>query len=226
MSKLVWDEVGKREYETGCDKGVLYPLADNGAYPKGVAWNGLISVDEKPTGAESTPLYANNKKYLNLRSNEDFAATIGAYTYPDEFAECDGSATIAPGVTIGQQSRKPFGLAYRTLIGNDTEDTDHGYKIHLVYGATASPTEKAHSTTNETPSAVEMSWEIETTPVELKGHKPTASLDIDSTKVNKDKLKKLEDIIYGTESEEPRLPLPDEIAKLFGSEDTQSNINE
>ena len=216
MSRLEWDEAGKRIYETGVDKGVLYRCV-NGLYPKGVAWNGLRSVDEKPTGAESTPLYANNKKYLNLRSAEDFAASIGAYTYPDEFAECDGSATIATGVTIGQQTRKPFGLAYRTLIGNDTEDTDYGYKIHLVYGATAYPTEKPHSTTNESPTALEMAWDIETTPVKISGFKPTATVDIDSTKVEKTKLKQFEDIIYGTEDKEPRLPLPDELVEIFGS---------
>lgn len=218
MSKLVWDALGERIYETGLDRGVLFPYTSAG-YQTGVAWNGLTSVNEAPTGAESTPLYANNKKYLNLRSREEWAGSIGAYTYPDEFAECDGSVAIAKGVKIGQQPRKPFGLAYRTLIGNDTEDTDFGYKIHLVYGCSVSPSDKDHSTTNESPEATEMSWDVETTPVEctIDGKTiVTATVEIDSTTADPAKLKELEDILYGTDDAEPRLPLPDEVAEIIG----------
>ncbi len=213
MSKLEWDKVGEKVYETGVDKGVLYPYT-NGKYANGVAWYGLTSVSESPSGGESTPLYANNKKYLNLRSSEDWAGTIGAYTYPDEFAECDGSASVADGIRIGQQTRKPFGFAYRTLIGNDTDDTDYGYKIHLVYGATASPSEKEHTSVNESPEAAEMSWDIETTPVEVKGFKPTTTVEIDSTEVSKEVLDAIENILYGSEEAEPRLLLPNEIIEL------------
>ena len=215
-NKIVWDEVGKRFYETGVDHGVLYPQ-EAGAYPKGVAWNGLTAVTESPSGAEANPLYADNIKYLNLFSTEEFGATVEAYTYPDEFAACDGSAEIAKGVTIGQQARKPFGLSYRTIIGNDSDGDSHGYKLHIIYGAMASPSEKAYSTVNDSPEAITFSWELTTTPVNVTGHKPTASITIDSTKVDKEKLAKLEEILYGSESNEARLPLPDEIVTLVGS---------
>ena len=224
--RLVWDKTGERLYETGTDRGVLYPTDANGAYSNGVAWNGLTAVNEAPSGAESTPLYADDIKYLNLLSAEEYAATIEAYTYPDEFAECDGSAELVPGVTIGQQKRKPFGLCYRTRIGNDTEGTDYGYKLHLIYGAQAAPSDKSHATINDSPEAITFSWEISTTPVNVEDYKPTASLEIDSTKVDAEKLKALEDILYGTnavtgenpvEATSPRLPLPDEIATLMGT---------
>lgn len=215
-NKIVWDEVGKRFYETGVDHGVLYPQ-EAGAYPKGVAWNGLTAVTESPSGAEANPLYADNIKYLNLFSTEEFGATVEAYTYPDEFAACDGSAEIATGVTIGQQARKPFGLSYRTIIGNDSDGDSHGYKLHIIYGAMASPSEKAYATVNDSPEAITFSWELTTTPVNVTGHKPTASITIDSTKVDKEKLAKLEEILYGSDSKEARLPLPDEIVTLVGS---------
>jgi hypothetical protein len=215
MSKLVWDQTGERFYETGVKMGVLYPQS-NGAYPKGVAWNGLTAVTESPSGAEASPLYADDIKYLNLMSNEEFGASIEAYTYPEEFAECDGSATIAAGVYIGQQTRKTFGLCYRTVLGNDTDNNDHGYKLHLVYGALAAPSEKPYSTINDSPEAITFSWELTTTPVAVTGHKPTACVTIDSTKVAPASLKALEDILYGTESEEARLPLPDEIIEIIG----------
>lgn len=215
MSVLVWDEVGKRLYETGVDKGVLYPQV-GAAYPKGVAWNGLANVTESPSGAEATPVYADNIKYLNLYSKEEFGATVEAYTYPDEFAECDGSATVAEGVTIGQQPRKAFGLCYRTLLGNDTEDTKYGYKLHLIYGAKASPSEKAYATVNDSPEAITFSWELTTTPVAVTGFEPTSCMTVDSTKVDAEKLAALEAILYGTESEEARLPLPDEVIELIG----------
>lgn len=217
MSKLVWDKTGDRTYETGVRNGVLYPQSTNGTYPKGVAWNGLTAVTESPSGAEATALYADDIKYLNLYSTEEFGATIEAYTYPDEFAECDGSASIATGVTIGQQKRKAFGLCYRTVLGNDVDGEDYGYKIHIIYGAMAAPSEKAYNTINDSPEAITFSWEISTTPVSVSGFKPTASVTIDSTKVESAKLKSLEDILYGTESGEARLPLPDEIAELIGS---------
>lgn len=225
MSKLVWDQVGERLYETGTKKGVLYPFESN-AYAKGVAWNGLTAVTESPSGAEATAIYADDIKYLNLRSAEEFGATIEAYTYPDEFAECDGSAYIAPGIKIGQQKRKMFGFSYTTTLGNDTEGDEHGYKIHLVYGATASPSEKSYQTINDSPEAITFSWEVATTPVEVKGFKPTATLEIDSTKVDADKLKALEDILYGTENAEPRLPLPDEVVALVGKGTTQEQTQQ
>lgn len=220
MSKLVWDKTGERFYETGVEKGVLYPFKD-GAYSKGVVWNGLTAVTESPSGAEATALYADNIKYLNLMSNEEFGATIEAYTYPDEFAECDGSAEIAPGVIIGQQKRSTFGLSYVTKLGNDTDGSDYGYKLHLIYGALASPSEKGYATVNDSPEAITFSWEVSTTPVEVpntedgKSFKPTASVTIDSTKVSADELKALEDILYGTEDAEPRLPLPEELMTIF-----------
>lgn len=218
MSRIVWDNTGDRMYETGTKNGVLYPQAENGTYPKGVAWNGLTAVTESPTGAEATPLYADDIKYLNLYSVEEFKATLEAYYYPDEFAVCDGSAEIATGVTIGQQKRKPFGLSYKTVLGNDVDGNNHGYKLHIIYGAMAAPSEKSYSTINDSPEAITMSWELSTTPVTVEGFDPTASLTIDSTKVNETKLKKLEDVLYGTSNLEPRLPLPDEIVTLLNQE--------
>ena len=216
MSRLVWDKSGERLYETGVKNCVLYPQV-SGAYPKGVAWNGITSVTESPSGAEASPLYADDTKYLNLMSTEEFGASIEAYMYPEEFEACDGSAEIAPGVSIGQQKRQAFGLCYRTVIGNDTDNNDHGYKLHIIYGALAAPSEKAYATINDSPEAITFSWELSTTPVNVTGGKPTASLTIDSTKVNEEKLKALEDILYGSETEStgPRLPLPDEIATLM-----------
>lgn len=220
MSKLVWDKTGERLYETGVKKGVLYPMDANGAYPKGVAWNGLTNVTESPSGAEATALYADDIKYLNLMSNEEFGGTIEAYTYPDEFAECDGSASLATGVYIGQQPRKTFGFSYCTTIGNDVESNAHGYKLHLVYGALASPSEKAYATINDSPEAITFSWEFSTTPVNVTGFKPTACLTIDSTKVDAEKLAALEKILYGDDTGEAataRLPLPDEVAQVMGT---------
>lgn len=215
MSKIVWDAVGEHTFETGVRNGVLYLKDAQGDYSTGVAWNGLTSVSESPEGAEPTDLYADDIKYLTLMSAENFKATIEAYTYPVEFEECDGSATIAKGVVIGQQSRKPFGLCYRTAIGNDTDGNEHGYKLHIVYGCQASPSEKQYSTINDSPEAITFSWEVSTTPVNVNGKKPTATLIIDSTKADKTKLTALEAILYGSESTEPRLPLPDEIATLM-----------
>lgn len=216
MSKLVWDQTGQKLYETGVKQGVLYVQGEGGTYPAGVAWNGLTAVTESPSGAEATPIYADDIKYLNLMSAEEFGASIEAYTYPEDFAQCDGSAEIAKGVMIGQQARKAFGLSYKTTLGNDTEGNDHGYKLHLIYGALAAPSEKGYSTINDSPEAITFSWELTTTPVSVNGFKPTASLVIDSTKADATKLKALEDILYGSESEEARLPLPDEIAELMG----------
>ena len=216
MAKITWDQTGEKIYETGVDHGVLYPQV-SGAYPKGVAWNGLINVSENPSGAEPSPIYADNIKYVNLMSAEEFGATVEAYTYPDEFAACDGSKSLAEGVYIGQQSRTPFGMCYRTKIGNDVNGEDYGYKLHLIYGALASPSEKAYATVNDSPEAITFSWELSTTPVNVTGGKPTASLTIDSTKADSAKLKALEAILYGGESEEARLPLPDEIATLFST---------
>ena len=218
MSKLVWDKTGERLYETGVDHGVLYPVQSGGVYSKGVAWNGLISVTESPSGAEATPIYADNIKYLNLMSTEEFGATVEAYMYPDEFAECDGSAEIAKGVNIGQQNRKTFGLCYRTVIGNDVDSNSHGYKLHIIYGALAAPSEKGYQTINDSPEAITFSWELSTTPVNVEGFKPTASLTIDSTKADPSKLAALEKILYGDANPETeaRLPLPDEIATLMG----------
>ena len=214
MSKLVWDQTGERLYETGVKYGVLY-VQEGAAYPKGVAWNGLTAVTESPSGAEATALYADDIKYLNLMSAEEFGATIEAYTYPDEFMACDGSASLSDGVYIGQQARKSFGLCYRTTIGNDVVNNDYGYKLHLIYGALASPSEKAYSTINDSPEAITFSWEVSTTPVNVTGHKPTACLTIDSTKVDPEKLAALEEILYGKEQAEPRLPLPDEVVQIM-----------
>ena len=218
MSKrLVWDQVGQKTYETGVKQGVLYPQGEGGTYPLGVAWNGLVSVTEKPSGAEASPIYADDIKYLNLMSAEDFGASVEAYTYPDEFAQCDGSAEIADGVFIGQQARKAFGLSYKTTYGNDIEGNDYGYKLHLIYNALAAPSEKGYSTINDSPEAITFSWELTTTPVNVTGFKPTACLTIDSTKIDATKLKAIEDILYGSESEEARLPLPDEIMEIMNA---------
>lgn len=216
MAKLVWDETGKRLYETGVSQGVLYPQS-GGTYPNGVAWNGLTAVTESPSGAEATPLYADNIKYLNLFSAEEFGATIEAYTYPDEFMACDGSAQIAKGAYIGQQNRKQFGMCYKTLLGNDVNANDHGYKLHIIYGAMASPSEKAYATVNDSPEAITFSWEVTTTPVNVTGYEPTASIVIDSTKCDPTKLADLEEILYGSAEEEPRLPLPNEIVTVLGA---------
>lgn len=222
--KLVWDKTGEHFYETGVKNGVLYPMSASGTYPKGVAWNGLTAITESPSGAEATALYADDIKYLNLMSNEEFGATVEAYTYPDEFAECDGSASLTEGVYIGQQARKTFGLCYRTTLGNDAKGNDYGYKLHIIYGAMASPSEKAYSTINDSPDAITFSWELSTTPVAVANFKPTASLTIDSTKVDTAKLTALEEILYGkdgtgedhsTGAVDPRLPLPDEIANIM-----------
>lgn len=214
MSKLVWDQIGERYYETGVDRGVVYPQV-SGAYPKGAAWNGLIGVTLSPSGAEATPLYANNRKYLNLMSVEELGFTIEAYTYPNEFAECDGSGSLATGVYVGQQKRKAFGFCYRNLIGNDTDGTALGYKLHLIYGAVASPAEEADTTINDSPEAKTMSWECNTTPVEIEGFEPSSHIEIDSTKVDAAKLAALEAILYGTADEEAYLPLPAELITLL-----------
>ena len=212
MAKLVWDKSGERLYETGVKQGVLYVQDTAGTYPKGVAWNGLTAVTETPSGAEATALYADDIKYLNLVSAEELGGTIEAYMYPDEFAECDGSVSLTPGMYIGQQDRKTFGLCYRTTLGNDTDSNNHGYKLHLIYGALAAPSEKAYATINDSPEAITFSWEFKTTPVNVTGHKPTASIVIDSTKVDAEKLAALEKILYGDDTGDgPRLPLPDEV---------------
>ena len=217
MPKLTWDNIGERLFETGVKQGVLYPIQSDGKYTKGVAWNGLTAVTESPSGAEATPLYADDIKYLNLLSNEEFGATIEAYTYPDEFAECDGSAELATGVMIGQQKRKVFGLCYRTTIGNDVDGNDHGYKLHLIYGCLAAPSEKAYSTINDSPEAITFSWEVTTTPVNVEGFKPTSQITIDSTKADPTKLAALEAVLYGAEAAEAKLPLPDEVASLMSA---------
>lgn len=218
MAKLVWNEAGKRLYETGVDRGVLYVSDGSGGYQNGVVWNGLVSVNESPSGAEATPLYAGNVKYVELMSNEEFGASIEAYTYPEEFEQCDGSAELADGITIGQQPRKSFGLCYRTKIGNDTAGDEHGYKIHLIYGAKAAPTEKSYTTINDSPEAITFSWEITTTPIEVAGHKPTATLTIDSTKVSPTTLAAIENKLYGDTATEAKLPTPAEILALIDEE--------
>ena len=217
MSKIVWDQTGERLYETGVDRGVLYPIQDDGKYSLGVAWNGLTGVTESPSGAEATPLYADNIKYLNLVSAEDFGCTIEAYTYPDEFAECDGSASLLEGVNIGQQDRKVFGLCYRTIVGNDVESNGYGYKLHLIYGCLAAPSEKSYATVNDSPEAITFSWEVSATPVNVTGFKPTACVTIDSTRVDPDKLTALENALYGGSDKEAYLPLPDEIVTLMSA---------
>ena len=216
MAKLIWDKTGERLYETGVKQGVLY-VFDKGAYGAGVAWNGLTAVTESPSGAEATAMYADDIKYLNLMSAEEFGATIEAYTYPDEFKVCNGEAELVAGVSIGQQVRKSFGMCYRTAIGNDTDGTEFGYKLHLIYGAMAAPSEKAYATINDSPEAITFSWEVTTTPVNVTGFKPTSYVVIDSTKVEAEKLAALEAKLYGSESEEPALPLPDEIATLMAA---------
>ncbi len=215
MSKIKWDQIGERLYETGVDHGVLFPMGENNAYAKGVAWNGLSAVNESPSGGEPNAVWADNIKYLNLMSAEDFGATVEAYTYPPEFEECNGCVEIAPGVTISQQNRKMFGLSYRTLIGNDVVGTEYGYKIHLVYGAQASPSEKNNQTVNDSPEASSLSWELSTTPVDVTGYKPTAHLVIDSTKTTKEKLAALEALLYGTEDAEPTLPMPEKVIEMM-----------
>ena len=224
MAVLKWDQTGERTYETGVSKGVLYPQASDGSYPKGVAWNGLTGVTESPSGAEETKLYANNNKYLSLRSAEEVGGTIEAYMYPDEWAACDGTANLGgvDGVHIGQQSRKPFGLSYQNIVGNDTEGEDYGYKIHLVYGGSVSPSEKAYATVNDSPEAITFSWELATTPVPITDHpelKPTSCITIDSTRFTsteaKAKLDTFKEILYGSTTEDPRLPLPAEVISLL-----------
>lgn len=214
---LVWDKTGDRYYETGVKNCALYVQSTDGTYPKGVAWNGITAFTESPSGAEKTALYADDIKYLNLMSAEEFGGTIEAYTYPEEFAECDGSAELVKGAYIGQQSRKTFGLAYKTTIGNDVDGNDKGYKLHLVYGCLASPSEKAYASINDSPEAITFSWEVTTTPVNVTNHKPTAIVTIDSTKADSTKLKALETILYGSETADARLPLPDEIATLLAA---------
>ena len=217
FAPLVWDETGKKLFETGVSNVALYPQDTTGVYGTGVAWNGVTNISESPSGAEATTLWANNGKYLNLYSVEEYASSIEAYTYPDEFAECDGSAEIAKGVSIGQQTRKSFGLAYKTLVGSDTDGNDHGYKLHLVYGCKAAPSERSHATVNDSPEALSFSWEISTTPVSVTGHKPTASVEIDSTKVEPAKLAAFEKILFGSDTAAARLPLPDEVATHFAA---------
>lgn len=225
MTKLVWGDTGNRRFETGVDRGVLFPL-NNGLYDRGYAWNGLTAVTKSPSGAEPTSLYADNKKYLSLRSAEDFGFTIEAYSSPVEFDQCDGSASPVPGVSVGQQARAVFGFSWRTRIGNDVQGSDYGYKIHLAYGATASPSEKNYETINDTPDAITLSWEATTTPVEINGFKPTAILTIDSTLVSATALASFEAILYGTPGQDPRMPLPDEVVSLFSGSTTSVTPNQ
>lgn len=215
MAKLVWDQTGERLYETGAKNAVLYKLDENNLYSTGVAWNGLLGFDENPSGAEPTKLWADDINYVTLYSAEEYGGTIRAYTYPDEFEECDGSAELATGVNIGQQTRKMFGFCYRTSIGNDTQGNDYGYKLHLVYGCKASPSSKTHDTINDSPSAVELSWEITCTPVNVTGFKPTCVIEVDSTKVDSAKLTALEDVLYGSSSSDAQLPLPDAVKSIM-----------
>ena len=215
MAKLVFDAVGSRFFETGVKNGVLFVQGENGEYENGVVWNGLTAVTESPSGAEATPLYADDMKYVVLYSTEEFGATIEAYTYPEEFEQCDGSAQLGTGITIGQQQRKSFGLVYKTVIGNDVQGQELGYKIHIIYGAKAAPSEKAFATINDSPEAVTFSWEVSTVPVPVEGHRPTSTLVIDSTKVDAEKLAAIEAKLFGSEAEESTLPLPDEIAQML-----------
>mgnify|MGYP006988896525 CR=1 FL=1 len=215
MSKIVWDATGSKKYETGTKNGVLYIQKSDGTYDEGVAWNGLISVTESPSGAEEQAMYADDIKYASLYSAEEFGATVESYTYPDEFAECDGSYEIQPGVFVGQQNRKTFGMCYKTVIGNDTENEAHGYKLHLIYGAKASPSERAYTTINDSPEAITFSHELTTTPVSVTGYKPTSCITIDSTQVTAAKLAALEDVLYGTTENASYLPLPDEVITLL-----------
>lgn len=220
MAKLVWDDTGKKIFETGADRGVIYPMGESGTYDSGEAWNGLTGVDESPSGAEATKLWANNGQYGELRSEEEFGFTINAYTYPDAFGECNGEKELVPGVSVAQQTRKKFGFSYRSLLGNDVEGTDFGYLLHLVYGATANPSEKSRQTVNDSPEAQTMSWECTTTPVAVEGMKPTAHLIINSTKVDAGKLAALEKKLYGDESAgTPTLPLPAEVKTLMAAEE-------
>lgn len=223
--RLTWDDTGKRLYETGVQRGVLYPTTEDGSYGKGVAWNGLTSVSESPSGAEETALYADDIKYLSLMSTETFGCTIEAYTYPPEFEACDGTAEIVPGATIGQQPRKSFGFCYRTAIGNDVDSNDHGYKLHLVYGCKASPSEKQYNTVNDSPEAITFSWTVNTTPVSVDGYKPTANLTIDSTKVSAEKMKKIEDLLYGSDEADAKLPMPSEIVEILKAENSSSGLD-
>lgn len=213
MAVLTWDQTGEKLYETGVQKGVLYPM-DGAVYGKGVAWNGLTAVNETPSGAESTKLYADDIKYLDIRSAEEFGATIEAYSSPEEFDACDGTAELAAGVNIGQQNRKGFGFCYRSTIGNDTEYNNYGYKLHIIYGLTASPSERSYSTVNDSPEAATLSWEVSSTPVNVAGFKPTSIITINSKKINPEALKEIEDALYGTASEEPKILLPDEIKAI------------
>ena len=226
MPKLTWDETGARLYETGVRMGVLYPQAAGGNYPKGIAWNGLTAVNENPSGAEANKQYADDINYLNLYSAEEFGCTIEAFTYPEEFAECDGSAEVADGVYIGQQDRKAFGFCYRTVVGNDVQNDAYGYKLHLVYGCKASPSSKGYQTINNSPEAINFSWEVTTTPVNVKDHKPVATLTIDSTKVDSAKLTALEEKLYGSESTEAQLPLPDKIIEMFAGSTTNPSTGD
>ena len=213
MAVLKWDQTGEKTYETGVQKGVLYPM-DGAVYGKGVAWNGLTAVNETPSGAESTKLYADDIKYLDIRSAEEFGATIEAYSSPEEFDACDGTAELADGVNIGQQNRKGFGFCYRSTIGNDTEYNNYGYKLHIIYGLTASPSERSYSTVNDSPEAATLSWEVSSTPVNVAGFKPTSIVTINSKKINPEALKEIEDALYGAESVEPKILLPDEIKAI------------
>jgi hypothetical protein len=224
MTALAWDRVGERFYETGIDRGVLFLPDNTGDYNEGHAWNGLTTVTEKPSGADANAQYADNIKYLNLLAAEVFGATVEAFTYPDAFAQCDGTADPEPGVYLGQQGRRVFGLAYRSQVGNDLEGTEHGYKLHLVYGALAAPSEKAYATINDSPSAIAFSWDVSTTPVPVTGHKPTALLTIDSTKVDADNLAALEAILYGTDTDDPRLPQPDEVITILSTGETNVDL--
>lgn len=223
MTALTWDDVGERFFETGVDHGVLY-IPTSGVYDNGYAWNGLTGVTETPSGAEPTALYADNIKYLNLLSLEQFGGTITAYTYPDEFGQCDGTSAPTPGVAIGQQARQTFGLSYRTRLGNDEEGDDFGYKLHLVYGAVASPSERAYATVNDSPSAIEFSWAFQTTPVSVTGLRPTSLITIDSNTVSAGALAALEDLLYGTVSTDPSLPLPDAVVALLDGDALASNV--
>ncbi len=220
MAKIVWDELGSHLFETGVDHCVLYPVGPSGNYPMGYAWNGITGVTQSPSGADATKLWADNIKYVELRAAEEFGGTIEAYTYPDQFAECDGSATVVSGLRAGQQPRKAFGLVYRTKIGNDTELDSHGYMLHLIYGATCSPSQRSYSTTNDSPEAITFSWEFSTNPVNFTDFQPTSYIEIDSTKFTSEaaaaKLKALENLLFGTENTDPSLPLPDEVASTLG----------
>ena len=225
MSRLIWDEVGTRYYETGTKNGVLYPQNSSGQYPLGVAWSGLTGVTESPSGGDPNDIYADDMKYLSLRGAEDFGGTITCYSYPDEWEACDGSAEPVTGLTIGQQVRTPFGMVFKSVKGNDTQKDDYGYKLHLIYNATASPSERAYQTINDSPEAIEFSYEFTTTPINITGYKPVSRMTIDSTKVNADKLKNLEDVLFGTVSSDPRLPLPDEVISILRSSSVDPSIS-